>query len=89
MAEIRLRHHQISIHFDELQQTGKLPTLKIALASLEGGKGKSPRPFEEGKQVVWAQAPASNYYVQVDKNNLQVGSTKPRLMLGNIKSNRY
>lgn len=58
MAEFRLRNHQASIKFDEMQQTGKLPTLKIALGGVEGGAGNSPRPFSEGKKVVWAEAPS-------------------------------
>jgi hypothetical protein len=74
MKTIRNRYRTASLQFDNLAATGNLPTLKITLGSVEGskGKGNNPRPFGDGKQVVWAQAPAdpkgwpnlANYYVK-------------------------
>ena len=60
LKNLRMRYRKAAIKFDELAQTGDLPTLKIPL----GGSNESTNPFVDGKQVVWGQDPAlPNAYV--------------------------
>lgn len=55
--KIQKRYRKAAVKFDELAQTGDLPTLKIPLGSVLPMMG-CKNPFDGGKQVVWAQDPA-------------------------------
>jgi hypothetical protein len=55
VGALRKQLRKASLKFDDLQKTGNLPTLKITLGQKEGGR--SARPFDDGRQVVWAPIP--------------------------------
>lgn len=57
--QLRTRFRKSSLKFDTLESTGSLPTLKITLA---GNDGDDTSPFENGKQVIWANSPVQNAY---------------------------
>lgn len=71
LPKLRQRYRDISILFDELEKTGKLPRLQIALKSQKnmGGQG---RPFDDGKRVEWVvpSQPHANYYSATLSSNI-------------------
>ena len=69
MSTLRNRYRDASLKFDSLASTGGLPTLKILLGKEEEGQENSPRPFGQGKQVVWQKVPA-----YISHHNWQYGN---------------
>jgi hypothetical protein len=65
--KLRSRYRKSAIKFDDLLKTGDLPTLKIPL----NGGSEGTNPFLGGKQVVWAQNPAGNAYINVKNSQLR------------------
>lgn len=65
LKTLRKRYVEVSLAFDELEKTGKLPLLRIPLRTQkEAAKGVPARPFDDGKKVAWVVPPQphANYY---------------------------
>jgi hypothetical protein len=68
--KLAARYRTPHVKFGELQKTGNLPRLKIALGGSEGSG-----PFDGAKKVVWVQDPAlPNTYVNRPANHRNSGT---------------
>lgn len=67
--KLRTRYRHAALKFDELQKTNQLPNLKIVLGNLQKDAGKSPRPLDDGKKVVWVDPRELDHWKKPSKTS--------------------